>query len=411
MRILLVRDRDFFIYVHQMAQVLVDAGHEVEVLYTHSEPVEELYRSLIEETAKNLGVSCHVVRDRSGVFRRLVSRLLFKFGFIAKRMIISKSKIKQARRELRRAGQFDLVITFDPPALYLVSQISPGIISRTLHYSLEVIEESHPDFHASRITQGFRMFERMTIPSVKALIIQDKFRCDVLLARIGNADRIKRIYFPVAMSGGRHMVRESASSRYFPELPPGNKVILFFGGLWSDVLLSNLEKESRSLPRGQTLVVWGGRGTAGRHLKSHDNFLIKRDPLPFSEINDMISSADVALALYADRDNNSKYTAFSSEKIARYTQCGIPFIAFANSDYACLRESFRCCELIDDYSEMNEAIKTILSNKEIYKKEALSAFDKFYSLQNTKTGLMEFLANHEAGIVALEGRDSGGQND
>ena len=168
--------------------------------------------------------------------------------------------------------------------------------------------------------------------------------------------------------------------------------ILFFGGLWRGPLLQELETVSNALGEGQVLVVQGGRGSLRPDEVITPKFVISTRPLPFDKINEYIATADVGLALYPERTaNNSRYTAFAGEKVARYAQCGVPFIAFRSEDYEFLKAETGCCELVDDYGEIPAAINKILDNYESYRRGAYAAYDQFYRIENTGAELLRAL--------------------
>jgi hypothetical protein len=225
-------------------------------------------------------------------------------------------------------------------------------------------------------------------------MIQDKFRASVLLRNCASPDRIKRIIFPVALSGPglrRCALRSSSQTG-----DPGNtskRIILFFGAIWSKNLVDELEAVSRRLTAGQLLAIRGGRGSVRVPSVRTDKFVVSTAEIPFDQINEIIAGADVGLALYPERSsNNSRYTAFSSEKIARYTKCGIPFVAFHNEDYSFLRDQTGCCELVADYGEIPRAIDRILQQYDRYCSGAAAAFDRYYCLESTGTELLKQIA-------------------
>lgn len=389
-RILLVRDRDFFLYVHQLAVLLTQAGHEVDVLYTYSGSIEPLYADLLKQTQQT-GARFHLVEDRSRWLVRRIMSVAYRLRLITKLATITPCKIRTAKKYLKPHPTFDYIITFDPPALFLAARIYPGSLSKIIHFSLEVIEETHPQFKNGRITKALRLYERRCLMQVGALMIQDRFRERVLKAKVPRECATPTIYYPVALPGGAH-TRSPQKLVTWQQSFASRQVILFFGGLWSAELIEGLSRCSKSLGENQVIVVHGGRGCIRKFPSTTEQFIVSTEPIPFDSINDLIASAHIGLALYPDGDLNSKYTAFSSEKIARYTQCGIPFIAFNNEDYRHLKQLFNCCELVDSYDEIPSAAQRIFDSYSEYTGNAKAAFPHFYSLENTSKNLLEFVS-------------------
>ena len=393
MNILLVRDRDFFFYVFQMAELLTAAGHRVTVLNTYSHDIEPLYQDLIDKT-RALEARCLLVRDerlQQGTIRARWESLLLRFRIGLKSSVITKSKIRDSRT-LLRGEQFDTIIAYDPVSLFLACRLFPNALNKIIDYSIEVIEEGHPSFQSSPTVRSFVDFERKVLPRLSALLIQDRYRAALLLKNVTQASHgVKVIHFPVSVRGPAR--KTPARGLYDTILQESVRTrILFFGGLWSAILLEQLRNVSERLADDEVLIIHGGRGTVSADEVVSENLIVVRRPVAFEYLDELISSAHIGLALYPGRDPNSRYTAYSSEKIARYTKAGLPFIAFANEDYEYLRKMTGCCVLVTSYEQLPDAIKEIRENYERYRSNAFQAFQKIYDIEIASRDLIEFLA-------------------
>ena len=97
------------------------------------------------------------------------------------------------------------------------------------------------------------------------------------------------------------------------------------------------------------------------------------------ELDDMVASADVGIALYDNDKLNTRFTAYSSEKIVTYLRCGVPFIGFDNESYRDLKQRYDCCALIGNIDELVDAAASRLRNREHHSKEARRAYlEVFY---------------------------------
>jgi hypothetical protein len=137
---------------------------------------------------------------------------------------------------------------------------------------------------------------------------------------------------------------------------------------------------------------------------SSAGFELSTGPIPFDRVNDEIAGADIGLALYPHNEANSRISAFASEKVARYLQCGLPFIAFRSEDYAYLQAETGCCELVDSYAEVPAAVNRIMDNYESYQRGAVAAFNRFYCHDTTGPALVRALV----GPDRRSGRRDGG---
>ena len=381
-RILLVRDGDFYFYVYQLAEFLYKSGHHVEILNTFTGEIEPLYRNLVKKT-QALNITCHFINNnRAAWVERKAISLAYRSRLIDKLAVVTPYKLRRARDALTESGQFDVIITFDPSSLFLACKVCPDNLTKIIHYSLEISDESHRDFQKSRTVRAFRYYERAALSKIRALMIQDRFRAQILLRNRSNGQGVKTILFPVAMSGPA-VRKASITEGNFREVK-----ILFFGGLWSQNLLSQLETVSLQLKENQVMVIHGGRGSIRATETRQQKLIVSTDAIPFDRVNDYISSADIGLAIYPNNEANSRYTAFSSEKVARYVQCGIPFIAFRNEAFEFLQAETGCCELIDNYAEIPNAIDKIVGNYRVYQRGAYEAFNTFFCLEQTGLELL-----------------------
>jgi len=378
-RILLVRDRDFIIHVHQLAELLAAHGHTLEILHTSNGEPEPLYAALIADLKRLHVVFHHIKELTSGLEKRLVA-LAATLGLVTRRGVISPHKIRAARVALTGREPYDLVIACDPAALDLASLLFPRRLGTIVDFSLEVGDESHPYFQANRVERAFRYRERALLPKIGALMIQDRFRAQVLLRHLAHPEQVKTIDFPVVMNGPAVPRRRQ---------PPPCRV-LFFGGLWSEELLHELESAAERLGDGQVLVIHGGRGNV-RAPRATNKLVVSTRAIPFEEVNDFIATADIGLALYPVEEENNRCSAFASEKVARYLQCGIPFIAFESPDYAYLRAETGCCELVRTYDEIPQAVNTILADYGRYQRGAETAFQRFHNREVSKQALLRYI--------------------
>jgi hypothetical protein len=109
------------------------------------------------------------------------------------------------------------------------------------------------------------------------------------------------------------------------------------------------------------------------------------------EIENLISSADIGIALYKTTNANDRLVAFSSSKTAYYTQCGIPMIAFETESFKKLVNSYQCVELINTINEIPQKVRKILENYDMYRQQSFSAYQRFYNLDNNFSPVIDKL--------------------
>jgi hypothetical protein len=119
----------------------------------------------------------------------------------------------------------------------------------------------------------------------------------------------------------------------------------------------------------------------------------------------MVSSADIRIALYETTNSNERLVAFSSSKIAYYTKCGVPIIAFDTESFRLLMNSFVCGELINTVSEIPLKVHQILDSYDLYRDQAQAAYKDYYNLDKN---FSKFLINFEQTLRVLESFGSEG---
>ncbi len=132
------------------------------------------------------------------------------------------------------------------------------------------------------------------------------------------------------------------------------------------------------------------------HIAKSNKIKISNKLLDYKDLHLIISSATIGLAFYDNSWPNTRLTAFSSEKIARYLQAGVPFIAFKNESYISLKNEFDCCELINNVKELNNAIDKIVNNYDSYKDNCYKAYLKYYNIEHSIKPLLNYVSNKES---------------
>jgi hypothetical protein len=388
-RILLVRDNDYCFHVYQLAAFLARNGYDAEVLHTCDAEPESLYRDLIVKTSQ-LGIKCYLVKPRVSLIEQKLVSFASRLRIISKLHVIRPHKIRAARKALGRGAHYNFIVAVDPPSLFLACRLFRKELHKIINFSLEVDDATSVVFRRSRFGRSLRYFERAVQAKLYGLMIQDRFRAQVLLRNCGQPQNIRTIFYPVAMDASDYRRAPVPAFHHRQSTCPRQVRILFFGAVWSRELLDELAGLSSHLQEDQLLLVQSGRGSVRPTQRSGEKLVISTEPIPFDAVNEYIASADIGLAIYPEQtSNNSLYTAFASEKIARYAQCGIPFIAFENEDYEFLKIETGCCELVREFSEIPHAIDTILENYDAYRRGVLAAFDRFYSLDNSGVHLLK----------------------
>jgi glycosyltransferase involved in cell wall biosynthesis len=224
--------------------------------------------------------------------------------------------------------------------------------------------------------------ERLHHRCAAATIIQDPERAQVLFRANGlDMSNATVLYVPVSVLGGPYKKR----GRYLHELlgiPTDKKVILYFGHIWERRYALELVQAAQRFPDDWLLVMHGpaADSTVARikELDRRQKVVVSLNMVSSEQVPDLVASAEVGLLFYSGESHNERLTAFASEKMALYMQCGVPFVAFDYPGFRRLSEEDRCGVVIRQVEELPDAIAEILKNRDEFSHNAHLAFENYY---------------------------------
>lgn len=285
---------------------------------------------------------------------------------------------------LMAGKRYRCLIGIEKNGLIWAGQIAENLQLPFMYYSTELYTEDY-----WRLVMGKSVaFRRLRQAECKyhgkaaATIIQDPERAQVLFQdnRL-SIPRASVFYVPVSLLGGHYQ----KPSRFLHEalgFPRDRKVILYFGNIWEDRYVLELAEAAQAFPDDWIMVMHGEQHDAVvEKIKGLDRLkrvMISLKMVPSDRIQELIASADIGLAFYSDLIQNDRLTAFSSEKMALYMQCGVPFVSFDYPGYRRLANEDRCGLVIQSMRELQETIARILKSHDEFRGSARRAFDKYY---------------------------------
>jgi glycosyltransferase involved in cell wall biosynthesis len=224
--------------------------------------------------------------------------------------------------------------------------------------------------------------ERLHHRRAAATIIPDPDRARVLCRHNGlDMSRATMLYVPVSLLGspyrqGSQYLRESLA------IPSDQKIVLYFGHIWERRYVLELTEIAQRFPDDWTLVMHGeGSDSTVQKIQELDRrhkVVLSRTMVPAERIPEVIASADVGILFYSGETANERLTAFSSEKMALYMQCGIPFVGFDYPGFRRLADEDRCGVVVRRLDQLPEAIGEILASQDLFRHNAYRAFAKYY---------------------------------
>ena len=95
------------------------------------------------------------------------------------------------------------------------------------------------------------------------------------------------------------------------------------------------------------------------------------NPVSTYELDSLVASADVGIALYSEKElgYRATYMGLAAGKIGNYLKCGVPIIATKLLSLSYI-ETYQCGILVEKEKDIAFAINKILSNRDMYSKNA-----------------------------------------
>lgn len=292
---------------------------------------------------------------------------------------IINGAILNKSNEILKTSQYYCLIGIEKEGLIWAGILAGIYHCPLVYFSLELYIEDNPAYYRfSHLRNAEKQFHKAAI----ATIVQDKARAEVLLKSNG-IEKANICYFPVS-SKCKSMGQKSKILKSKLGIDSEKKILLHFGAVDNNRFLPEIVRMARSLSDEVILVVHGfGQKADLNYLKS----IADQDKVKFSlefvaedNIEGMISCADIGVALYKTTNANDRLVALSSSKVAYYTQCGVPFIAFDSESFRELRKAYQCVELIKTIDEIPLKVRKILDRHEFYREQSFEAYKGFYDL-------------------------------
>jgi glycosyltransferase involved in cell wall biosynthesis len=292
-----------------VAELLAKAGYKVDVFGYESEmfPPPRFNASSI---ALHLFQADKVVRHIPTIIQAQVWRVKFLLGLW----------------KYTRSHKYDFFFAVDQEGLFAATLLKPFLNAPLIYYSLELSLPSELTSWGLR-NQLLKVIEAWCNRWARFTIIQDERRAEWLVQHHG-IDSKKILIIPNSPLGLPPDVKRDFWRRKF-NLSEGKKVFLQAGGMGYSRFSIELVKAAQEWPDNWVLILHGYELTPG-YLAELNRFIISdrvflsTDLVPYEQLDELYSSADIGLSLYRNVDEN--YYHMASGKVAHYLRCGVPVI-------------------------------------------------------------------------------------
>ena len=238
----------------------------------------------------------------------------------------------------------------------------------------------------SRIARGFKALERRAAQRSEFSIEHSDERRDVLAEDLG-LPRDKILILPNAPIGPSQPLQSKFMHRRM-ELEESTRILLVPGTLGEDYRTSVVVGQSRNLPPGWACVVHspGWRDEKDpyiqelRELGKGSPVKFSLSPVPYSQINDVLGSGRIGVALYTQGSGpNWSTIGLASGKLSHFMKVGIPIIVSPLPGLVEFVHKHGVGEVLERPDQMRELVDKIEADWEGYRARCLRCFDEHLS--------------------------------
>jgi glycosyltransferase involved in cell wall biosynthesis len=387
-------DWSMYSFIKDLIIRLAEKGYQVDIF--HKSPGDRLDSTIAEQFKQYSNVRYFNLKTSNSIpqiifrkYKGLLRRLNWNYKQNPKNII--NREILQKSIQITMDSKYTCFIGIEKKGLIWAGILSEIYKCPLIYYSLELYLEDHPEI---KIYSFLRKAEKKYHQNSGATIIQDRLRAKALL-KFNEIGSTNLLYLPISVRGNIVKKRDDYIHQKF-NINCKKKLLLYFGLIDARRFSSDLVRIANYLDDDVKLVLHGyGNQTFVKKLQSSanpDRVIFSLEFVSEEKIQNVISSADIGLALYELTNSNERLTAFSSVKVAYYLQCGVPIIAFNSESYRELMSTYKCGELIDSIDEIPQSVEKILNQYNKYREQAFLAFKRFYDFDNN---FNEFIRNFE----------------
>lgn len=131
-------------------------------------------------------------------------------------------------------------------------------------------------------------------------------------------------------------------------------------------------------------------------IKGHDNIRFSMKPVSNEELDKLVASATLGVALYSVEElgYRAEYMGVAAGKIGNYLKCGVPVVVNRLPSLSYIEE-FKCGILVDNVNEIEPACNKILDHYEEYRECAYKCYDELWYPKQYLESIEQALLNME----------------
>lgn len=159
-------------------------------------------------------------------------------------------------------------------------------------------------------------------------------------------------------------------------------VDLYAGNITHWTLAQELAEAARHWPANWSLVIHGWAETPAyleklRPLCDGQHIILSEEIVPYGKLDDLVSSADIGIALYKGIDRNIHDIGQSSGKMWQYLRCGLPVITTDLPSLQPIVDEGKFGLCVHQAEEVQVAIEQIMSDYAGYAARACEYYRRY----------------------------------
>lgn len=240
-----------------------------------------------------------------------------------------------------------------------------------------------------RYSREYLLFEEARKQLVQAwkIIIQDEARWKVLCKYTGLDEHRDKIIIPVSIGDYQTYSKNVLLKRL--NISAGKRIIFYPTLLAPKRGCLELVHITKELPEEYVTVIHGFAAVLGfvdrlqRKVGEDDNIMISNAAFEYQELIDMHQDVWCVFLYYGEADNNDRYIANSSNKLAMSLQAGKPIITIGNHMLDQLCEEWHCGVVLKGWTteDMKTAVTELAENYDVYCKAARKCYEERYDIR------------------------------
>jgi len=289
--------------------------------------------------------------------------------------------------------KFHCLIGIDQNGLIVTNIIGQLFSIPVIYYSLELFYWKDMLNLKSKIKKRLEvLLNKHTI----ATIVQDTVRGETLVKE-NRIPKARLIFVPNSfINESYHRTECNYLQRIFA-IPKDKRIILMAGGIGDWTMSKKLAQVAYNWPEEWVFIIHG-EGKKDyldelRPLCDGKHVVLSDKMVPYTELDELIGSADIGLALYENWHQGIFEMSKASGKIWQYLRCGLPVITMNFPSLVDLIEGEKCGICVNSEKEVKIAIDKIFLDYNHYSHNSVECYKKHGDFRKGFDGVLNLLKN------------------